>query len=127
MLARVGALPVGWSIVRGDARALPFDSSSFEIVAAAYLLHLLSRPDRRTVLGELRRVLRPQGRLVVVTVWPARRAGRALLAGAAPAFLGGLRPHDPRRELESSGFALEQAATKRGGYPSLVVHARRCS
>ena len=39
----------------------------------------------------------------------------------------GLSPDRRDRRVKLVGSALEQAATKRGGYPSLVVHARRCS
>lgn len=128
MLARVGPLPAGWRTERGDATALPYADADFDVATATYLLHVLEPGDRAATLAELRRVVRPGGRLVVVTVWAARRAGTALLAGlarAAPETLGGLRPHDPRPELERAGWELEREAALRGGYPSLVVAARR--
>jgi ubiquinone/menaquinone biosynthesis C-methylase UbiE len=49
--------------VEGDARALPFEEGSFD---AAYMAMVLGEiPDRGAALRELRRVLKPQGRLVV--------------------------------------------------------------
>jgi ubiquinone/menaquinone biosynthesis C-methylase UbiE len=48
---------------RGDARSLPYDDASFD---AAYLVTVLGEiPDQDAALRELRRVLRPGGRLVV--------------------------------------------------------------
>lgn len=48
---------------QGDARRLPFPDASFD---AAYLVAVLGEiPDQPAALGELARVLRPGGRLVV--------------------------------------------------------------
>jgi ubiquinone/menaquinone biosynthesis C-methylase UbiE len=48
---------------RGDARSLPYPDASFD---AAYLVAVLGEiPDQAAALHELRRVLRPGGRLVV--------------------------------------------------------------
>lgn len=48
---------------RADARALPFADAAFD---AAYLVTVLGEvPGQRAALSELRRVLRPGGRLVV--------------------------------------------------------------
>ncbi len=49
--------------VVGDGRRLPYASASFD---GAYLIDVLGEtPDPPTVLRELRRILRPEGRLVV--------------------------------------------------------------
>ena len=48
---------------RGDARALPYSDDTFD---AAYLVAVLGEiPDQESALRELRRVLKPGGRLVV--------------------------------------------------------------
>ena len=48
---------------RGDARTLPYADHTFD---AAYLVTVLGEiPDERAVLRELRRVLKPDGRLVI--------------------------------------------------------------
>jgi SAM-dependent methyltransferase len=52
-----------------DMRALPFADSSFDVVLAAdnALPHLLTSDDVLTALREMRRVLRPGGRLILST------------------------------------------------------------
>jgi ubiquinone/menaquinone biosynthesis C-methylase UbiE len=48
---------------RGDARELPYETATFD---AAYLITVLGEiPDQHAALCELRRVLRPGGRLLV--------------------------------------------------------------
>ena len=48
---------------RGDARELPYEDGTFD---AAYLITVLGEiPDQESALRELRRVLKPVGRLVV--------------------------------------------------------------
>ncbi len=50
----------------GDlTRPLAFPDASFDHVACSAVLHVLSREEQRFALGELARVLRPGGRLVV--------------------------------------------------------------
>jgi SAM-dependent methyltransferase len=46
-----------------DAHELPFPNASFDVAYARYLLEHVSRPER--VLTEMRRVLRPGGRVAV--------------------------------------------------------------
>ncbi len=53
------------ALVRGDARRLPFASGSFDKAFSIDVLEHLSRPDIEAMLGELRRVLRPGGRLLI--------------------------------------------------------------
>ncbi|MEU6771528.1 class I SAM-dependent methyltransferase [Streptomyces sp. NPDC046759] len=52
-----------------DMRHLPFGDARFDAVVCAdnSLPHLLTEPDVRAALGEMRRVLRPGGRLLVST------------------------------------------------------------
>ena len=130
MLARIPPLRPGWRVMHADARRLPLPERSFDVVTAAYLLHFLDKDDRRDVLHEAFRVLRPGGRLVVVTVTTPRSRALALLS--APVFalarrssgsLAGLRPLDPRQELKRAGFAITAARRTGCGYPAIVVLA----
>jgi ubiquinone/menaquinone biosynthesis C-methylase UbiE len=48
----------------GKAEALPFSSSSFDLVASIYLFHEVPREVRRQIAVELARVLKSGGRLI---------------------------------------------------------------
>src|SRR5688572_9656885 len=48
----------------GDAEALPFDDEAFETVVCA--LSLCTIPDPAAAIGEIRRVLTPGGRLLLL-------------------------------------------------------------
>ena len=130
MLAQVGALPDGWSVVTADARRVPRPDGWADVVTCVYLLQLLDEDARTDVLAEARRLLAPRSssRLVVVTSWSDRapvRAALGLLARARPQVAGGMRPLDPSAELQRAGFALTQRTLPGGGgYPSLVLGAR---
>jgi ubiquinone/menaquinone biosynthesis C-methylase UbiE len=116
MLARVPALPEGWRVVRGDARALPFPNERFDLATCVYLLHLLDLRARRRVLVEIHRVLAPGGRLVTVTpVAPPTTFGAVLRRIAGRYLL------DPRADLECAGLTVPAARYVRAGYPSLCV------
>lgn len=134
MLARVGPLPVGWSTLLTDARAIALPDGWANMVTCCYLLHLLDPRERSEVLAEARRLLSPDagGRLVVVTVWPddSRFAGRRvrdalrLLARMRAGAWGGLLPLDPTADLADAGFRItRRVLLPRRGYPSLIVAA----
>lgn len=129
MLARVGPLPHGWELRPGDATDLPVGDGSVDLVTCSYLLHLLSARHLDAALLEIRRVLAPGGRTVVVVPWSPRPTVRAILDGVATAFparLGGLRCLDPEPALRAAGLPpVRRVALPRGGYPSLVVLAHR--
>jgi ubiquinone/menaquinone biosynthesis C-methylase UbiE len=136
MLARVGALPSGWSTILADARDVPLPDGVADVVICSYVLHLLTRETRAAVLAESRRLLRPgpAARLVVITVWADRRrlGGRTVhwglqtLARAKPSAWGGLAPLDPTDDLLAAGFLpARRLVLPRRGYPSLILRAHR--
>lgn len=132
MLAGVGALPPGWSVVEADASRLPFADGEFTTATAAYLLHTLDLPDRLSVLTELQRVLAPGCLIGVITIAPpATGATRPLLRALSAAAdrsggaLVGLRSLDPRAELEAAGFDPLAGRITTRGYPSMSVVASR--
>jgi len=47
----------------GDARQLPYRNGSYDAVVSSFVLPHFSRSERSAVLAEMRRVLRPGGRL----------------------------------------------------------------
>jgi SAM-dependent methyltransferase len=64
--AEACAVPVPVSFVVGDAQALPFPDSSFDVRRAARLLEHV--PDTAQVLAEMVRVTRPGGRILVFDI-----------------------------------------------------------
>jgi len=56
----------GANLVQGNAETLPFDDASHDIVTNVFLFHELPPDVRRTVAGELCRVLKPGGTLVFI-------------------------------------------------------------
>jgi len=102
-------------VAQADARALPFDDATFDGVLLMHVYaHLVVAA---AVLEELRRVLRPDGRLGIVT--PNRLFLHAMRL--RPRWLVGYRPDltverhvtlsELRTQLEEVGFTVEQATT----------------
>ena len=96
-----------------DARRLPFASESFElIVSPSTLDHFTDPADLQRALQELRRVLRPAGRMIVAldnrsnVTYPLLRL--AAWCGLVPFYLGRFYTmKEMRAELESAGFSVE--------------------
>jgi demethylmenaquinone methyltransferase/2-methoxy-6-polyprenyl-1,4-benzoquinol methylase len=53
---------------RGSALHLPYATASFNAVFSAFMLDLIDTPDIPIVLGEMRRVLKPGGRVGLVSM-----------------------------------------------------------
>jgi len=130
MLRRAGPLPDGWELINADARRLPLDDASVDVVTCAYLLHLLDPRARRAVLGEITRVLTPGGRVVVVTLGiPRGLIGRSLLARVQRGLCRGLGQGsgwcalDPEPELAAAGFAVRRRRVCTRGYTSVCLLA----
>lgn len=58
----------GHLLCRGDARFLPFASGTFDLILNCYFMDLLSQGDICIALKELRRALKPTGRLVLLVM-----------------------------------------------------------
>ena len=81
-------------LVVGDAQTLPFDDESFDTVVTA--LALCSIPDPAAAIGEMKRVLVPGGRLLLLdhirSSWPPVAAGQWLVERVTHPR-GGRPPH----------------------------------
>jgi ubiquinone/menaquinone biosynthesis C-methylase UbiE len=62
------------------AEALPFPDAQFDLVLSTVMLHHLPRLARRQCAGEIRRVLKPGGRVLVVDFAAPSRRRRGLIA-----------------------------------------------
>jgi demethylmenaquinone methyltransferase/2-methoxy-6-polyprenyl-1,4-benzoquinol methylase len=63
------------ALVRADAGILPFAHETFDTVTVSYGLHELPTAVRRRAVDEIRRVLRPGGRLIVADLDRPPRLG----------------------------------------------------
>ncbi len=57
---------LGVEFTSAPAQALPFPDARFDVVLSTIMLHHLPRPGRAACLREIRRVLKPGGRVLVV-------------------------------------------------------------
>lgn len=66
--ARSKAIKAGTNVrfETGVAEALPFSAATFEVVFSTLMLHHLPRPVRQQFVREMRRVLKPTGRVLIV-------------------------------------------------------------
>ncbi len=69
-------------VQEGDARALPFDDAQFDVVTSSLVIHNISdRDERARAIGEMARVLRPGGRVIIVDIAATADYVRALRGG----------------------------------------------
>lgn len=80
---------------------LPFDDASFDAAVANFVVNHLGRP--RAGIAELRRVVRPGGR-VAVTVWPQPHSAMQRLWGDVLAAAGLALPDDIPTVAEEDNF-----------------------
>ena len=59
-------LGTGASLTVGDAARLPYPDHTFDLVLAATVLHEMSPQVRTAALSEMKRVLRPGGRILLI-------------------------------------------------------------
>ncbi|HWS33283.1 MAG TPA: methyltransferase domain-containing protein [Actinoplanes sp.] len=111
--------------VEGDAARLPLRDSSFDTVVCA--LALCSIPSPRAALAEMRRVLVPGGRLLlldhVASTWPPIRAAQWLLERVT---IRTADEHFTRRQfpLVARDFTIVAAERDRAGTVERI-HARK--
>ena len=106
----------GASYVRGNATSLPYGGGTFDCAVMIMVVHNFGREERRVLFGEARRVLKENGRIVIVTNSHARM--RRSLWRYFPGFLEidfGRFPN--LRELENDlrleGFRTGHKAVKK--------------
>ena len=100
------------------AERLPFDDGSFDAVVSASVFHYVRQPE--TALSEMRRVLRPGGRLVL-TDWngdflTCRLIG-VYLRWQRRALFRIYRPTELRQLLRQAGFDAVEIDQYRAGWP----------
>ena len=123
---RTAAAPSGrWRLQRGDAYDLPFADGAFDLVFSSYVFDLFPTNDFTPLLREYARVLRPGGRLVLVTMtepqaWYER--GWEGLYRLWPPLLGGCRGVHVAPFFGKAGFRrVRRRRVTQLTFPSEVV------
>jgi ubiquinone/menaquinone biosynthesis C-methylase UbiE len=114
----------------GDGAALPYDASEFDAVFLSFTLELFDTPEITIVLRECHRVLKPKGRMVVVSMVKKERDNLAVrLYEWAHAKLPNYvdcRPIMLRSDLQQSGFNLQKVSEQRmWGLPLEIAVAHK--
>jgi len=77
---------------QADARELPFDEGEFDVVLACYLFDTLPASDWAQTMGEIQRVLREGGRVVLTTLVGKPPRAYELLLEKLPGVVAWLHP-----------------------------------
>lgn len=140
------------TFVHGDALALPFSDNSFDaVVLFGVLHHIPSKRYRKQFLAEARRVLKPEG-VMILTVWNLwnERLTPVILKHMAQKLLGrsnldfkdvflpfgkkenirylhAFTKSELARLLKNSGFAIEdlRAVSRRSGNENIVAICKK--
>jgi ubiquinone/menaquinone biosynthesis C-methylase UbiE len=93
-----------------DAQALPFPAASFDTVVCTFALCAI--PDERRAVGEMIRVLRPGGLLlladhIAAATWPVRGLQRVLELATVP-LQGEHMLRRPLRQVQAEGLQIER-------------------
>jgi len=115
-------------LCEGDAARLPFATASFDRLFSAYMLDLIPGAELPAVLAEFRRVLRPSGRLVLVSLTEGVDLRSRLFVARwklgyrlDPQRFGGCRPLQLHALLGQAGFTVERHVVVQRGFPSEVL------
>jgi len=57
-------------LIQGDATQITFDNDSFDFILICMVLHELAQDTRHKILKEIKRVLKPDGRLLIIDYHP---------------------------------------------------------
>ena len=111
-------------IEQGEAAQMPFGDSRFDAVLAVHVIYFWPEPERE--LREIRRVLRPGGRLLL-----GFRPRNAASVAAVPASVYTLRPVEAvAQALEDAGFEDVHSELEPSGAPTmafLMAHVPKAS
>ncbi len=113
----------------GDAMSLPYPAESMDAIFTSFTLELFDTPEIPMVLEECKRVLRPGGRLVVVSMSKEGENGALVhifewTHQHFPNFLD-CRPIFVRDVVETVGFQIESDERKTMWVPVEIVLGRK--
>jgi ubiquinone/menaquinone biosynthesis C-methylase UbiE len=113
LAARPVATPIDLRV--GDARQLPFADGAFAAAYSSFTLELFPAEDIPVVLAEVKRVLRPGGRLAVVSMATVKPGDRASLLEHTYVWMHRHFPHivdcrpiDVAGVVKAAGLAVDK-------------------
>ena len=114
---RAAALGREVDLRQGDAQALPFPAATFDTVVCTF--SLCSIPDDRKAVAEMKRVLRPGGRLLLIDNVPSTtrlwRDIQWLLEQVTLRIEGQHMLRRPLRHVRAEGFEIDRAERLKAG------------
>lgn len=128
-IARSRVLQTGHKValIQGDAQSLPFDDGSFDTVVCT--LGLCGVPDERVAIGEMHRVLRPGGRLLLLDHIGSHhkpiRLVQRLIGLLTVRMLGDHQTRRPLPLVEQAGFVVERKERLKAGTVERVAAVKR--
>ena len=126
--ARKKALATGiaFELSIGDARSLAFEDGAFDMVWNANMLGLVPEESFAAILGEMFRVLRPGGRLVLVTMVRPKGAIANAFYQVVPIWFGGWRDIGIEPFVARAGFeVVAREVVTQLGVPSEILIAQK--
>lgn len=121
--SRAGEAGIDVELREGDAQALDFADASFDTVVCT--LSLCSIPDDRRAVAEVKRVLRPGGRYLLMehvrSPVLAVRVGEHVVNWFSVRFQGDHMLREPLEHLRAFGFLVERLERRKLGLVELVA------
>lgn len=121
-------------LVHSDAARIPFRDACFDLILSSYMLDLIDTPVIPKVLLEFKRLLKPAGRLVLVSLtrgskWYDNMKLYECVYRHLPVLLGGCRPVVLKPYLERLGFGDVTRCFMHAGHLMLteIVRANKAS
>ena len=123
----------GAPLIQADARRLPYPADNFDRLYAAYVLDIIPLSAIPVALGEFRRVLKPGGCLVAISMTEGTSLPSRAVMGAwkvayrlSPYTCAGCRPLRLAQMVEAAGMDIHyQVVVTQLGLPSQVIAARK--
>jgi ubiquinone/menaquinone biosynthesis C-methylase UbiE len=113
----------------GDAYALDFPDQQFDLVMNNYMFDLLPEKDFGLVLAEFKRVLKPNGRIVLVNMTQGEKFYQRFWESVYrinPRWLGGCRGVLLSSVLHQVGFQnVRREFVSQLGFPSEIIAAQK--
>jgi ubiquinone/menaquinone biosynthesis C-methylase UbiE len=94
----------------GNAFNLDFDDNSIDLLMNNYMFDLIPYPEMDSIIQEFRRVLKPNGKLLLVNMTRAETPGSRIyemIYKVSPKTMGGCRGIQLQSRLEDNGFNVQ--------------------